>query len=339
MREWGPKGPGEHGDIRPPKESWFERWSIDIQRYILDMTSLRGKKTPIFETTPKNAGIRVQLTKKGLKDAKIFFVVESVDPQVLASKKTGVEVVHRLNYFGVGAGLAQFKDYCWFTSSPQGGDYFRCSKEQTIYAMGNTRIKQKDNLRRIHIVDVLNYCSSAWATEKGQVNKHKHTTKELRIYEGGTKIKKRFRLVDAGGTFNDPLIPYFVYARYKKSTGFMIWNFDFSGYTKSDKMGNLEQMSKLKAALKRIDKPLAKDALKKIIGQTKGVRQRYSFEIKNRLIKHCPLYGEHSKEQLVTTFPTRRTAKFWGVKKWSMMMVEYFKSEWGGHLKQLLQDF
>eukprot|EP01084_Bolivina_argentea_P099211 178339_1 len=39
MAEWGPQGPIEVTG----EGSWFEKWTLQIQRFILDMTSLKGK--------------------------------------------------------------------------------------------------------------------------------------------------------------------------------------------------------------------------------------------------------------------------------------------------------
>eukprot|EP01084_Bolivina_argentea_P185150 319298_1 len=276
--QWGTRGPAEISKF----SNWFEHWSTEIQINILDMTSLKGKQTPKFM-----GDIRKQLNARGLIHADIYFVVESVNS---AAKNA-------------------FIDYCWFRNEPVGPiDGFECAKTFDSIAYTDLKILRKDRqLHDINLLDVLSYCSSAWATVAGQANKHGHSTREF--YGAPEKVPGRYdklRLVDAGGTFNDPLVPYMIKERYKKSHGIEIWNFDFSAYGRKCVNGILNEIFKLREAMERVGEPIGAKEIKHVTEEVLEPGE-YKFIIKDRVIVHCAMHGKYSRDEFIHFFKTMRS--------------------------------
>eukprot|EP01084_Bolivina_argentea_P137286 241781_1 len=239
---WGTKGPIETKTLK--KKSWYEKWEKEIQTNIIDMTSLKGpgKSLPKF-----GPDFRQRLNEKKLPYVQVYFVVETTSPRT----RKGEEV----------------RNYCWFKSSHDKGEEFQCLHHIHNYDIQETRIvrkvdtmvsgkKEKVNIYDpVYLLDVLNYCSSAWATPGGKAKLTRVLTKEFRgshTEDFDSKDFITYHLMDAGDSFNDPLIPYMVNDYYSlRSHGAgdvkQIMNFDFSQPTDEEKstQQNLFEISKL----------------------------------------------------------------------------------------------
>eukprot|EP01084_Bolivina_argentea_P227083 383542_1 len=347
MIPWGPAGPVESkAKIKSNdrvKDTWWERWKQQIKQYVYSMTSLQGESVPEF-----NDGFRERLKSRGIPDVTVYFVVESVDPQIKRTEhfthksfqKVRVQPKTRKTVSRI-SGLARFEDYCWFKSVVGFvGEQFMCSKWTEPVPISNTKIKSAKKRNPVNILDILAYCSSAWATELAKTGMHKHLTKEFRIQRNGKE--ESLRLIDAGGTFNDPLLPYML--KFDKIgcldiNGDEIWNFDFSEIKpkgQTNPLGNLKVLNKLYGVMRMIGRKVDDKILPRQIQGASGKDKLYKFELWGRILYHVPLYGVHSKEKMVLGFSTMH---YWMVVQWDMMQWLAFEREWNGNLLNILQEF
>eukprot|EP01083_Nonionella_stella_P053938 142526_1 len=324
MASWGTKGPFEKG--WPFQESWWIRWVSEIEKNIVKMTTLDS--TTNFDHT-----FRAKLKERGLESATVYFVVESVGTNLHSIKIGGKKRTFTNRIWG----LADFNDYCWFKSSLTvtdavvvAGETFSCSKvipgcPANGCPMSSLSIHRKyEESGLVRILEVLAFCSSAWATQAAHVSMTRHTTPiiTITIPEIPEKVQT-FRLIDAGGTFNNPLVPLMIDDAYLLTKKVKIWNWDFS-----HQKNNVKEISHLNEVMKQIGKPIEDFVWRKSTGHNRA----QVFKIEGRLIYHCPLFGKWSKNKMMKEFPTMGGYTGILVKRWSMMRYLYFKEDWFGNV-------
>eukprot|EP01084_Bolivina_argentea_P293158 504159_1 len=320
--KWGPAIEKKRGD-------WFNAWSHSIQKNIIDMTGPRVGELKLQD-------IRDRLRHKGLADAKVYFVVQSIDLKA--------SITHR---------AVHFKDFCWFISSVANNaqkDVFKCMNgfgmEYDIKHVQVNVKKNTKNYRPITLRDILNYCSSAWATRGALAEGHSHTTQKIRASDTEIPdLTKEYRLVDAGAVFNDPLVPFLHNTEIPDT--YIVWNFDFSLMKSGESpWGNVKEIMLLNEPklMRKIFPKHAPHQLKCDNGQGFHALTPQNFEAfhrpvyhckyANRIIFHYPLYGMVSKHKMIYFFPTREGA---GAFQWDMMHFIFFVKEWFPHVKGILQ--
>jgi len=315
--KWGPEIP-----LDEVRTNWFDFWSQQVEMHVMD-------KTPGWnhDTSPSLATARQKLVDKGLPNTQVYFVFESVTfnskkklgkKTLLGRKIKRVTITNKLKHFG------DFLDYCYVTIGPQ--QHFSCLRSLEVQVpLDQLQIDQRNTEvdRPIHLIDVLSYCSSAWSTLKGLTNVHAHVTRRF------TAGENTYRLVDAGGTLNDPLMMYFVDDRFRGST---VLNFDFSGYDSLEE-NNLKEVKKFFQEFMS-DYREMDHVENQITGS--GTGRCYHYEIDGKVLKHIPLFGAASREHMGGFFPTmRRNIKAMLVQQWNLMRLKFFEEDWSKTLGEV----
>eukprot|EP01084_Bolivina_argentea_P007260 13643_1 len=330
-KKWGPKVPHELVDENQHKNYWW-KWIREIKTNILHMTSLKNNDDILFK-----GHIGSKLSTKKLNDVTVYFVVESVSLKKL-----------------------KHQDYCWFKSDSR-SDTFECAKNVVkkdkkkgvdYFPMNEFDFKvqkvddpwhpeNSENNKHFHdirLVDVLSYCSSAWATEHVamKLTARFEKTNLLWIHKKDDHaVNKKFRLIDSGYTMNDPLIPYMVYPIYTEENKYEIWNFEIDPiehYMSGPFFDRYKHIHRLKEKMEAIDNN-GNYELKKICFE-EGMT---IFESDNRMIKHCSLYGKEKHYKEIEEFPIVD----WSLKanRWEMKTFQRMIDQWGAHLPNLLRSF
>eukprot|EP01084_Bolivina_argentea_P304323 525524_1 len=210
----------------------------------------------------------------------------------------------------------ELKDYCWFKSD-KNSDTFQCSKDMTEIPIPDeqTVINKAagDKKLTLTLEHVLTYCSAGFSSKTALEQGVKMPTFPFEINH------KQWFLTDSGGTFNEPVFPYIMDEQYKNH---IIWNFD------PVEEGSLFGINKLPQAMTNVGQ---KEYKLEFIGCEKGI---YYMKFKNRIIKHCLLYGDTKGFQLTNEYPVMVGMFGAFVKRWNMNKLKFFTKEWKGYLQK-----
>eukprot|EP01084_Bolivina_argentea_P088996 160678_1 len=338
----------------------YEQWSAEIKKHIFNITSLKDQTVLLNQVKEK---LKVKFPNAGANGMTVYFVADSVDTKS-KSKSSWTRPKTKTKTKSTDY-LTDFIERCWFVvSTGTTKNYFTCSTDTTHYDLEKAVMKTNEGeYRKVELLDVLTFCSAAWAMEKAHSKMRfiglRPTTDIFRIYTDANwdgnvahivagMDYKPWRLIDAGGTLNIPVSPYLTNDKYKMQNGYEIWVIGMSKWINKLTDKDREKKKERGIPTKQMEKKL-KDVMR-IVECSDSELVRYdtctgeqardgvtgcdltifTYVYDNRKIKLLPLYGKTKKWELIDEYPTKIGTT---VKQWDNTETKTFIEEWKGHLQ------